>query len=131
VHNSILQSVTQYYKRMSQTSFAPLQNRPSNPKTEVAPSQARANRGTFLLSPTVRYLNRCNFREIQFAPLTDLAGNGGEWRLSGVSGISVGDSTPEDIKARSGLLRAFMTGLLCLVVWLFVFQQCLAPYFPV
>jgi len=32
VHNSILQSVAQYYKRMSQTSFAPLQNRPSNPK---------------------------------------------------------------------------------------------------
>jgi len=33
VHNSLLQSVARYYKRMSQTLFAPPQNRRANPKS--------------------------------------------------------------------------------------------------
>jgi len=33
VHNSLLQPVALYYKRMSQTLFAPFQGRTSNPKS--------------------------------------------------------------------------------------------------
>lgn len=67
---------------MSQTSFAPLQNKASN--TEIAPSLARTYCWTFLLSPTIQYRHRCSFRKIQFASLTALAVNGATGAFHGI-----------------------------------------------
>lgn len=76
-------------------------------KNEVAPSQARANRWIFLSSPTIRHLSRCLFRDIQFATLTALAGNGGKWCYRRFSWTHTRKSTHDTRKARHGLLRAF------------------------
>jgi len=95
---------------MSQTTFSPLQTTLKPPNTEIAPSQARATRWTFLLSTTIRHLNRCSVRKIQFASLTTLAGNGGKWRYRSFSWIHARKSTHETRKARYGLLRPFYGG---------------------